>query len=796
MKTLALIIVLALSAMPAVANVVTGSVLLDAGTDHSGISVRFSPASPSAVESVATTNAAGEFSASVAAGVYDVIYFKIGFRSVTVNDVFVSGDMVIPQTPTLSSTPVVEVGGNVDGVWTADNSYLLTSSVQVPAGSVLTIEAGTKVEFNGVKNIIVNGGKLVAKGTKHAPILFTSMAPNKHPGAWGMIDIHPGAVGAEFSWCIMEYGGGTAEAATVRSRANLTMDNCTLQYSSTTGLIHFAYQNDLYTGTIKNCLFTHCSTGLLGDWHTVVEDSEFAYNNLGANLRGNAIFKRDKVHHSSYGGVSTGGDVQIENCILYNNKDGLGFGITVDGFKPTIRNNTFYNNKDALVYVVNNSYLPGGTVSSNIFSNNTGYALFFHSQDRAPDVVEYNQFFENSNFFHNAQAGFGNMITQNANGVASDTYYNFIASPDFFSTNETDPNFLYLNPTSAAIDAGDPSATDPDGSVGDCGAYHFQKYSQEITFNEIGPLTFGDDDVTLEGTSTSGLPVSFGSNNEAVATVTGNVLKITGAGTVEVVASQPGNTNFKPAEPVTQIVIIAKAEQSIDFELGDQTLGSPPVTLTGTTTSALPISFTSPSDKLTIDGSIATLIKAGRATITATQPGNGNYLEASPVDVSFCIKPTKPVITPTTLLTSTTSQLTSSNENGNQWYFNGTAIAGATSNTYLASESGSYTVVTTADDCVSESSAAAVLLVVSLENDLTNIEVYPNPVQDYLYIHLPQGDYKPAHISLIDVYGREIESRKAITTSEQFNISTLANGHFYVRIKVGDGTVVKRLVKN
>src|SRR5205085_10362708 len=56
--------------------------------------------------------------------------------------------------------------------------------------------------------------------------------------------------------------------------------------------------------------------------------------------------------------------------------------------------------------------------------------------------------------------------------------------------------------------------------------------------------------------------------------------------------------------------------------------------------------------------------------------------------------------------------LTSSSNSGNQWYRNGTAIGGATSNTYTATASGSYTVkFTDGNGCTSVPSAAVTVTV-------------------------------------------------------------------------------------
>lgn len=71
-------------------------------------------------------------------------------------------------------------------------TYLLKGWVYVGSGAELTIEPGTVIK--GDKNtkaslIVERGGKLIAKGTATAPIVFTSAQPkgNRKPGDWGGI---------------------------------------------------------------------------------------------------------------------------------------------------------------------------------------------------------------------------------------------------------------------------------------------------------------------------------------------------------------------------------------------------------------------------------------------------------------------------------------------------------------------------------------------------------------------------------------------------------------------------------
>jgi len=70
--------------------------------------------------------------------------------------------------------------------------------------------------------------------------------------------------------------------------------------------------------------------------------------------------------------------------------------------------------------------------------------------------------------------------------------------------------------------------------------------AQTITFPALANATYGDAPLTLAATATSGLPVTY-TVVRGPATVTGNMLTLTGAGDVSVRASQAGNGNWLAA---------------------------------------------------------------------------------------------------------------------------------------------------------------------------------------------------------------------------------------------------------
>jgi hypothetical protein len=101
--------------------------------------------------------------------------------------------------------------------------------------------------------------------------------------------------------------------------------------------------------------------------------------------------------------------------------------------------------------------------------------------------------------------------------------------------------------------------------------------------------------------------------------------------------------------------------------------------------------------------------------LTVTAPNGCIVSGSQPVTINP-IPPT-PTVTPggpTTFCAGGSVLLTSSNASGNQWFLNGNPIGGATAQTYSATASGSYTVVTTLSGCSSATSGATVVTVTPL----------------------------------------------------------------------------------
>ncbi|MFH6991733.1 carbohydrate-binding protein [Flavobacterium sp. FlaQc-48] len=75
---------------------------------------------------------------------------------------------------------------------------------------------------------------------------------------------------------------------------------------------------------------------------------------------------------------------------------------------------------------------------------------------------------------------------------------------------------------------------------------------QMISFSDLPVDKIPGEDFSPGATSNSGLPVSYTSSNPAVATIVDNQIRITGVGTVQITASQPGSTLYNAAPEVVQ----------------------------------------------------------------------------------------------------------------------------------------------------------------------------------------------------------------------------------------------------
>ncbi|MEO9485380.1 MAG: T9SS type A sorting domain-containing protein [Ekhidna sp.] len=176
---------------------------------------------------------------------------------------------------------------------------------------------------------------------------------------------------------------------------------------------------------------------------------------------------------------------------------------------------------------------------------------------------------------------------------------------------------------------------------GNVTGFNFLKGEQEITF-KIEQRDYDDlGEVYIPTASaTSGLDVTFTSDNEEVATSNGKALVIVGMGSSEITANQSGSELFNPANPVVRVLEVTKADQQITFpEIPDTRIGEGFVNPKATTTSGLAI-FYEVIGPAQLNGNTIVFTEIGNVQVIARQDGNEHYLAAEVVQRSFEILPT------------------------------------------------------------------------------------------------------------------------------------------------------------
>lgn len=143
----------------------------------------------------------------------------------------------------------------------------------------------------------------------------------------------------------------------------------------------------------------------------------------------------------------------------------------------------------------------------------------------------------------------------------------------------------------------------------------------------------------------SGNPIVFSIDATSAATcsIAGRTVAILAAGTCSVLADLPGDANYEPAPQARLDVVVAKAEQRIDFAPAPNVVvgGTGIVSArSGVPNSGNPIVFSAaPATVCTIDRATVTGVGAGTCTVTARQAGDGNYLDGEATLALRVIRP-------------------------------------------------------------------------------------------------------------------------------------------------------------
>lgn len=155
--------------------------------------------------------------------------------------------------------------------------------------------------------------------------------------------------------------------------------------------------------------------------------------------------------------------------------------------------------------------------------------------------------------------------------------------------------------------------------------------------------------------------------------------------------------------------------------------------------------------------------------------------------------------TPT--ITQAGSTLTSSSATGNQWYLNGSPIAGATGQNYTFTSNGNYTVIVTSGGCSSASSAVTSITNVGISeagNDPYGLLVYPNPNDGHFTVSFTSSDRDAYTVEIVNALGQLIfrDNVKDFsgTYKKEMSVVEYGQGIYTISLTNSKNETVKKII--
>lgn len=125
-----------------------------------------------------------------------------------------------------------------------------------------------------------------------------------------------------------------------------------------------------------------------------------------------------------------------------------------------------------------------------------------------------------------------------------------------------------------------------------------------------------------------------------------------------------------------------------------------------------------------------------------------------------------------------------------------TPIAGATSQTYVATANGQYSVAVTLNGCTATSNCVTVNNAGLEDLNAINIQLFPNPVNESLTIDFGQV-LQLNEITVTDALGRVIQQMNKIDAPQvQIDMAGESTGVYFVNLSMGKSSKVFRIIKN
>ncbi len=136
-----------------------------------------------------------------------------------------------------------------------------------------------------------------------------------------------------------------------------------------------------------------------------------------------------------------------------------------------------------------------------------------------------------------------------------------------------------------------------------------------------------------------------------------------------------------------------------------------------------------------------------------------------------------------------------------QWLKDSKLLTGETQKTLEVNETGNYMLQLEKFGCVSTTNAVRIsvetILAVGEENPNFNIEVYPNPTEEKLFVSIPSQINMPIEVKMTDISGKLMGNYDFLASNSQsIDLKTFQAGIYFLVFEMQGKRVVKKIIKN
>ena len=659
--------------------------------------------------------------------------------------------------------------------WTLANSpYVVTDTVVVFPNVTLTIEPGVVVKFNNTKVLEIRQGTIIAIGTLNDSITFTSNAPSPYAGIWDGVFLNQ-CIADTFNYCKVMYADQGIYHDQFVGTDNLIIKNS-----------YFANNVQGYwtsKASVDSCVFENNTFGTKSHTNGHINYCKYYNNQTAMNVGGATIKINYCIINSNETGIHANSSTRIKNCTIDSNSiTGVFFG---SGFDSVINCEVKYNGIGVWDATTNNQV---NCIKSCFIENNTIGIKVHHSQAS----VYCNKICNNSDYDFYNDVSFGSNFsiannywcTNDSATVAShiyDGYDNISLSLVSFMPIDTIGCYLTgcnLSMNTSVTNATCATCTDGSATVNPLNGfapYTYTWYSTPIQTTQTATgLVAGNysicitdangctacGSVFIDSSNCTGFAISAQANNATCSTCND------GTAWVNI------NGGTAPFNYTWYTVPMQSNSTATGLVWGDYFVCVTDVNGCAACDSVtVGIGSCSAHFNLSPDTALHTYIATNMASGVFPLTYSWNWGDGSPNDTLPFPSHTYATAGFYSICLTITDSV-------------------GCSNTYCTA----YYLQKTTNTIVTVNVVPAIGLGVNENFNNQSVFIYPNPVNDYLFISFTKG-FSNADIKIYDLAGRLEISAKAETGSASINVAGLNKGFYFIETTTGKQINRQRFVK-